>query len=250
MGTMPHWATYLVLLIVAFSSVVGPRPPSASAVRDVTHAEPQAPQPTLSVEQVVQLVQAGVSETVVIAKIRQNGAPFSLSAGQIIELKKAGVSDRIIRALIDPTVEERDLKSGPAPVVPQSGGVGPERLSPKAEAGRSRPAHPDPTQGSRDMEEVVDYPLERAQAAARQAMVFYGCQIKKERQGFVEGTRPRESDFWSGSGGEKVTVRLAALGDRTKVAVETGKGFVGRVWKRNWSTPIFGEMLRILQEGR
>ncbi len=204
----------------------------------------------LRLESVVDLVHSGISDDVIIAKIRQNGIPFLLSADQILQLKKAGVSDRIIRVLIDPAMDERDSEYRPVPVASQSRAAEPAPVPPKTESARTRPAHPDPTRGSRDVKDVVDYRLDDVQNAARDAMVFYGCQIKKERQGFLEGTRPREFDMWSGSGGEKVTVRLMALGDRTEVTVETGKGFVGRLVKRNWSTPIFTEMLRILQVGR
>jgi len=50
-----------------------------------------------------------------------------------------------------------------------------------------------------------------------------------------------------GSGGEKVKVKLSAKGSETRVKISTGKGFVGRVGKKNWSTPIFDEMMRILK---
>ncbi len=42
-------------------------------------------------------------------------------------------------------------------------------------------------------------------------------------------------------------VKLSAKGNETRVQISTGKGFVGRVGKKNWSTPIFNEMMKILK---
>ena len=44
-----------------------------------------------------------------------------------------------------------------------------------------------------------------------------------------------------------MTVKLSAKGSETRVEIKTGKGFVGRVGKKNWSTPIFDEMMKTLK---
>jgi hypothetical protein len=106
----------------------------------------------------------------------------------------------------------------------------------------------DPTEGSKNMDEVVDYPLEAVLKAARQAMETYGCDIVKERVNYLEGTRGRHLGLWVGSGGEKVKVNLSEKDGGTRVRIETGKGFYGRLGKNNWSTPIFNETMRILKE--
>jgi hypothetical protein len=105
----------------------------------------------------------------------------------------------------------------------------------------------DPTKGSKDMNEVVEYPIARVLEAAKQAVATYGCEIKKEKSDSLECTRSRHIGAFVGSGGEKVTVQLSAEGDRTKVIIKTGKGFVGRLGKKNWSTPVFNEIVRILK---
>lgn len=78
-------------------------------------AKPQPPANELTVEQVVQLVQAGLSEDLVIAKIRKNGKAFNLSTEQLLQLKKSGASDNIIRLLMDPQAQP---VAAPAPAAP------------------------------------------------------------------------------------------------------------------------------------
>jgi hypothetical protein len=105
----------------------------------------------------------------------------------------------------------------------------------------------DPTKGSKDINEVVEYPIAKVLEAAKQALATYGCEIKKEKPDYLECTRSRHIGAFVGSGGEKVTVQLSSEGDRTKVIIKTGKGFVGRLGKKNWSTPTFNEIVRILK---
>jgi hypothetical protein len=59
----------------------------------------------LTVEQVIQLVQAGLAEDLVIAEVKKNGKAFDLNANQLLQLKKAGVSDNIIRIMKDPQTQ-------------------------------------------------------------------------------------------------------------------------------------------------
>lgn len=108
-------------------------------------------------------------------------------------------------------------------------------------------ARDDPTKGSKDINQVVEYPIAKVLEAAKQALATYGCEIKKEKPDYLECTRSRHIGAFVGSGGEKVTVQLSPEGDRTTVVIKTGKGFVGRLGKKNWSTPTFNEIVRILK---
>src|SRR5438034_10176283 len=54
----------------------------------------------LSLEEVVKLSQAGVSEDVIITKIKKNGKGFDLSAEELVDLKKGRITDNIIRLLL------------------------------------------------------------------------------------------------------------------------------------------------------
>lgn len=105
----------------------------------------------------------------------------------------------------------------------------------------------DPSKGSKDVDQTVAYSMDKVLDAAKQAIATYGCSVKKEKADYLECTRDRHVGVFVGSGGEKVKVKLSANGGETRVQISTGKGFVGRVGKKNWSTPIFDEMMRILK---
>ena len=105
----------------------------------------------------------------------------------------------------------------------------------------------DPSKGSKDVDQVVPYSMDKVLEAAKLAVATYGCDVKKEKQDSLECTRSRRVGVFAGSGGEKVTIRLSPKGAETQVVVKTGKGFVGRLVKKNWSTPIFNEMLKNLR---
>ena len=105
----------------------------------------------------------------------------------------------------------------------------------------------DPSKGSKDVDQTIAYPMDKVLDAAKQALATYGCSIKKEKPDYLECTRDRHIGVFVGSGGEKVKVKLSAKDSETRVQINTGKGFVGRVGKKNWSTPIFNEMMKILK---
>lgn len=58
----------------------------------------------LSVEDIVRLSKEGISEDVLIAKIKKNAKAFDLSPDEIVELKKLGITDSVIKVLLDPTL--------------------------------------------------------------------------------------------------------------------------------------------------
>jgi hypothetical protein len=79
---------YVLLLAVSVSSL---------AAQSASNAVP------LSLEQVLKLSQAGVSENLIITEIKKNGKPFDLSPDEILLLKKSGLSDTVIEYLVDPS---------------------------------------------------------------------------------------------------------------------------------------------------
>jgi hypothetical protein len=69
-------------------------------------AEAQVPKPEgLTVEGVVALVEAGLSDDVVIARLRKEDKSFDLKTEEMIRLKKAKVSDAVLRVMIDPKAQ-------------------------------------------------------------------------------------------------------------------------------------------------
>jgi hypothetical protein len=109
-----------------------------------------------------------------------------------------------------------------------------------------------PTAGSKDVDTVVPYRRDAVASAIKSAMEGMGCDVKKAKADRLECKRPwakgRHDTERTGSGGEKVTAKLDAKGDQTRVRIETEKGFVGRLVKKNWSTPIYDAMMKGLQE--
>ncbi len=55
----------------------------------------------MTVEDVVRLAQAGMSDDVILAQIRAKHQSFDLTADQLIQLKSAKVSERVIRVMLD-----------------------------------------------------------------------------------------------------------------------------------------------------
>jgi hypothetical protein len=103
-----------------------------------------------------------------------------------------------------------------------------------------------------DVDEVIPFAADKATAALKTAMESQECNVTAESAGRLECKRPRghTSAEHSGYGGESVTAVLEGRGDKTHVVVTTGLGFYGRLGKRNYSTPIFEEMIKNLQNSR
>ena len=102
-----------------------------------------------------------------------------------------------------------------------------------------------PTAGSHDLEETIDYPMERVAAAAKFAVNEHGCQLSVEKPGLLECKRPRGEQA-SGFGGETVKIMLKAESNRTKVKIETDKSFYGKLRQKNWSKPVFDSIMKRL----
>jgi len=84
----------LVVLLGGFALCNSPVTPPARA---------QSKAAGMTTDDVLQLVQAGLSEEVIIAKLRKNGKAFDLSTAQLVQLKKAGVKDSILKVMMDPS---------------------------------------------------------------------------------------------------------------------------------------------------
>lgn len=104
-----------------------------------------------------------------------------------------------------------------------------------------------PTAGSKNVDEIVPYPVSHVRAALKPAMEKFACRVTDEEDDKVECKRARVANEATGGGNEKITVKLRAEGASTRVTVETGKGFIGRLGKKNWSEPIFEEMKKNLE---
>ncbi len=104
-----------------------------------------------------------------------------------------------------------------------------------------------PTEGSKDVDEMIPYGMEQIMAALKPAMENEGCKVTDSKPDRVECKRSRGNNELTGGGGESVTAELKAEGGQTRVRISTGKGMLGRLAKKNWSTPIYQEMMKNLQ---
>jgi len=80
------------------------------------------------------MVKAGLSERVVIAKIRTSPTSFDTSTDALIALKKSGVSEKVIEAMMSPA-------AAAAPAAPPSAPAGSVAMAPPPAAGHM-PARP------------------------------------------------------------------------------------------------------------
>ena len=78
---------------------------SATAQSKVVYLSPTTNSQTkpMTVEDVIKLSKAGLSDDLIIQQIKKKGQHFDLSTDQLVQLKAAHVSDRVIQVMIDPT---------------------------------------------------------------------------------------------------------------------------------------------------
>jgi hypothetical protein len=101
----------------------------------------------------------------------------------------------------------------------------------------------DPTVGSEDVDEIMPFRIGQVMAALKPAMEGMQCTVGKETSDLIECSRGLRNSGRAGWGGEQVTAVLEALGQKTRVRINTGK----RLLARNWSTPIYRELKRRLE---
>ncbi len=112
-----------IALMVTFPLVSAGQTPAAKKkavdVKPPVPATAPAPQvvaaPSLSIEDIIKMVEAKVPESIVASKVRKNQTAFDLTPDQLIALKKAAASDNLIEVLMDPS---KAYVSPPVPPVP------------------------------------------------------------------------------------------------------------------------------------
>ena len=82
---------------------------------------------TLTVDDIITLSKAGISDDVIIRELKKEHKPFDLTADQIIRLKTASVSERVMKIMIDPSAPDAPIPAPPvasARTVPQGASAG------------------------------------------------------------------------------------------------------------------------------
>jgi hypothetical protein len=77
----------------------------------------------MTVDDVIRLSKAGLSDEVIIQQIKKKGQRFDLSTDQLVQLKSASVSERVIQVMIDPTNDPAPspIENTGAPAAQQAG---------------------------------------------------------------------------------------------------------------------------------
>ena len=104
-----------------------------------------APKPEgLTVEGVIAMGQAGLSEDIIIARLRKEDKAFDLSSDEMIRLKKANLGDAVIKVMLDPKAEVKP----PAPVAAPAPAPAPVVVQTQLVPGVVNPSGATPTAGS------------------------------------------------------------------------------------------------------
>lgn len=100
-----------------------------------------APRAGLTVDGVVGMLEAGISEDIIMKKIRQTGQSFDLSADDMIRLKKAKASDALMKAMMEAGAPSTTGAPPPARSYPRTASPAPQPVSPSAPVTESEGRH-------------------------------------------------------------------------------------------------------------
>ncbi len=87
-------------------------------------------QETLTNQSIVEMVKAGLSERVVIAKIRNSPTKFDTQTDALIALKKNGISEKIIEAMMSPSAPPASSAPAGSAAVAPAAAPGPAQSRP------------------------------------------------------------------------------------------------------------------------
>jgi serine/threonine protein kinase len=123
--------------VVAEQSAAAPVPPPAPTDQPLTN------------DNIIQMMEAKVSQAIILSQIRNSKTAFNLSSQEVIRLSKAGVRENIIEAMRDPKAIPAKYAAVPAPAptpVPAAApaGVPPSSAASSPSAPAVTPAPPEP----------------------------------------------------------------------------------------------------------
>ena len=114
-GRLLFFSTFLMAALApAIAQTQTTSPEAASQTQATPPAAAPVPAKGLTVDNVIKLSQAGLSNNVIIGKIKKNGQAFDLSPDELLQLKTAKVNDRVIEVMMDPSKAEAALTPAPA----------------------------------------------------------------------------------------------------------------------------------------
>ncbi len=145
--------TSFVFIAIMATVALGQTPPPAAPHRHTAAAKPASP-----VDSVIELVKAGMSESLIIKSLKKTNKPVDLSPADMVKLKDAGVSDNIIGVMLDPSAAVSPSAALAAPAAPASVAAPPPPAPPVAE-----PAPAPPVASAPPVEPASAGPITQAQ---------------------------------------------------------------------------------------
>jgi hypothetical protein len=157
---------------------------------------------SMTVEDVVALAKAGVSDEVILAQIRARHASFDLTADQLIQLKSASVSEGVIRAMMElPAPQNAPTETAASAPVPSSPATAASKTL------KAQPAPPAPavaTAGTAVSPKSVSSPAPAQWIAHNDPMGFSvnmppGWELRADRQAGrinIQGPQGQQAVIW------------------------------------------------------
>jgi len=115
----------LFVFAVLFLSAIAARPALAD------HASDQDTQ----IDAILRLVDAGISDEVIIKHIQATGFVYDLSADDILELRQKGVTDQVLEAMLDTAIDDSGSKPKQSPPSDKEDGYADSHVSVALSAG-------------------------------------------------------------------------------------------------------------------
>ena len=128
---------FSVMTGIVATLAIGQAPPPAQPAKPAA-PKPAAPKAASPVDQVIDLVNAGMSESLIIKSLQAQNKPAALAPADLVRLQKAGVSENIINVMMDP-------KAASAPAAAAVRGAGPSASAPGSRS--STPTRTGPGRG-------------------------------------------------------------------------------------------------------
>ena len=146
----------------------------------------------ITVDDVIRLSKAGLSDDVIIAQIKKRPQPFDLSTDQLIQLKAAHVSDRVIQAMAGDILRAQAPIGESVPTVTTPNTVSqPSRVLPMGDSTKQqRPAEIDNTRERKWQSTIKSRPFDRE-------VLYAICTNRNVLNPSREVERHRASDFSS-----------------------------------------------------
>jgi curli biogenesis system outer membrane secretion channel CsgG len=93
----------LIAALAGLGVVAAQQPAPKQPAPAAAPAKKAAPAANSGVDNIIELVKGGLSESMVISAVRREGKAYKLTTADLVKLQKAGVSENIIQVMMDPS---------------------------------------------------------------------------------------------------------------------------------------------------